>query len=398
MSSREATIQSLLSAFPNEKEVIQKYFQLIEAARVSMRGFVALKFLPTWIGKFLVMTGLVYWFTDYFKYASRSVTDVLNSLTSNQALKAVLAYNFGDYGTIPKDAPFSMHAALQNHFLRGVSYPIGGSSEIGFHIIPTITSRGGGVFVRAEVDQIITNDNGTIATGVRMKRDGNIISAPIIISDAGLINTANLLPRQASSRLENMLRHVSSGTGGLSVYVGLKGTAKELNLEGKHYWAMWTKSGQEDLDEIVTKYLKRSKEEIATAGPVPLLFISFPSAKDPLWESKHPNKSTATIVTFANYEWFKDWEKERVMHRGEEYEEMKRALGELIWNQTVSLFPQLKDKVEYFDVGTPITNKYYLAANGGEMYVPLLIPSPFLPPSSSLTSHLFSLLKVWCRS
>jgi all-trans-retinol 13,14-reductase len=365
-SSREETIQSLLTAFPNEKIAIEKYFHLIESARVSMRGFVALKFLPSWIAKLLVCTGLVHYFTDYFTYASRSVTQVLNSLTTNSALKAVLAYNFGDYGTIPRDAPFSMHAALQNHFLRGVSYPIGGSSEIGYHLIPTITRHGGGVFVRAEVEKILTNKEGTVATGVQMKRDGKILTAPIIISDAGLINTVNLLPSSASSHLDNMFRHVSPGTGGLSVYVGLNGTAKELNLEGKHYWAMWTRTGQEDLDDIVLRYLDRPREEI-TSGPIPLLFISFPSAKDPLWEEKHPGKSTATIVTFANYEWFREWENERVMHRGRDYDEMKKAIGELIWNQTVALFPQLKDKVEYFDVGTPITNKYYLAANGGEM-------------------------------
>jgi all-trans-retinol 13,14-reductase len=347
---------------------------LIEAARVSMRGFVALKFLPSWIAKLLVHTGLVHWFTDYFKYSSKSVTEVLDSLTTNSALKAVLAYNFGDYGTIPRDAPFSMHAALQNHFLRGVSYPVGGSSEIGYHLIPTITEHGGGVLVRAEVEKILTSSDGSVAIGVQMKRDGKVLKAPIIISDAGLINTMKLLssssstsaPTAASSRLENMFRHVTSGTGGLSVYIGLNGTSKELNLSGKHYWAMWTETGQEDLNDLVLKYLNRSFTEI-TSGPIPLLFISFPSAKDPLWEIKHPGKSTATIVTFANYEWFREWENERVMHRGKEYEEMKKALGELIWNQTVALFPQLKDKVEYFDVGTPITNKYYIAADGGEM-------------------------------
>ena len=43
-------------------------------------------------------------------------------------------------------------------------------------------------------------------------------------------------------------------------------------------------------------------------------------------------------------------------------------IGELIWKQTVALFPQLRDCVEYFDVGTPVTNRYYIRANKGEMY------------------------------
>ena len=212
----------------------------------------------------------------------------------------------GDYGTIPKHAPFTMHAALQNHFLKGVSYPIGGSSEIGFHIIPTITRAGGSVFVRAEVDSIITSEDGSVATGVRMKKDGKVISAPVIISNAGLFNTTEkLLAPPASARMGGMMEHVQHGNGGLSVYVGLNGTAEELGLEGKHYWAMWTRKGQEDLDAITEKYMARSQKD-AAKGVIPLLFISFPSAKDPLWPGKHPGKSTATIVTFANYDWFKE--------------------------------------------------------------------------------------------
>ena len=73
----------------------------------------------------------------------------------------------------------------------------------------------------------------------------------------------------------------------------------------QHYWAMWTKKGKEDLDFITEKYMNRSQATAAN-GVVPLLFISFPSAKDPLWSGKHPGKSTATIVTFANYDWFKE--------------------------------------------------------------------------------------------
>ena len=101
------------------------------------------------------------------------------------------------------------------------------------------------------------------------------------------------------------MEHVQHGSGGLSVYVGLNGTAEELGIAGKHYWAMWTTKGKEDLDAITERYMDRSQQD-AAKGVVPLLFISFPSAKDPLWPDKHPGKSTATIVTFANYDWFKE--------------------------------------------------------------------------------------------
>ena len=65
------------------------------------------------------------------------------------------------------------------------------------------------------------------------------------------------------------------------------------------------------------KYCELGAEE-ALDAQVPLLFISFPSAKDPNWIN-HPgreNKSTCAIVTLATWEWFKQWESQPVKRRG----------------------------------------------------------------------------------
>lgn len=69
-------------------------------------------------------------------------------------------------------------------------------------------------------------------------------------------------------------------------------------------------------------------------------------------------KTTCTIITLAPYEWFEEWEDERVMKRGQEYEEIKNRLGKRAWEQTCKLFPQVRDKLDFFDVGSPLSNKY----------------------------------------
>jgi all-trans-retinol 13,14-reductase len=299
---------------------------------------------------------LIHYMSDFYKHAASSVTDTIATITANPRLRAVLAYNFGDYGTVPRDAPFIMHAILQNHFLKGVSYPTGGSSQIAFSIIPTILSAGGAVLVRADVESIVIENNA--AVGVKLRRDGNIVRAPTVISDAGLMNTVHrLLPSNVRPQFDHMLRHVRPGTGGMSVYVGLRGTAEELGLNGKHYWAVWDDASgpqacsQTDLDAIVQKFLNWDASDISASKPnVPMLFISFPSAKDPLWPQRHPNKSSATIVTFANYNWFRKWEDGRVMHRGDDYDAFKKTLGDMVWEQTLSLFPQLRDKVRVANI------------------------------------------------
>ena len=60
--------------------------------------------------------------------------------------------------------------------------------------------------------------------------------------------------------------------------------------------------------EDLIKYYS-SDAESAMDLDVPLMFLSFPSAKDPNWKL-HPgreNKSTMALVTISKWEWFNQW-------------------------------------------------------------------------------------------
>ena len=52
-----------------------------------------------------------------------------------------------------------------------------------------------------------------------------------------------------------------------------------------------------------------------------------------------------TVITLARWEWFEQWQAERVKKRGDDYESFKSAIGERIWRQVLAMFPQLEDKV-----------------------------------------------------
>ncbi len=56
-------------------------------------------------------------------------------------------------------------------------------------------------------------------------------------------------------------------------------------------------------------------------------------------------KSTCTVITLANWEWFEQWKDARVMKRGEEYERIKNGIAQRMWEQVLAFYPQLKDKV-----------------------------------------------------
>ena len=52
------------------------------------------------MSKILIKTGLLNYVTDFFKFSEKTVLDVLDEIITDKDLKAVLAYNFGDYGKI----------------------------------------------------------------------------------------------------------------------------------------------------------------------------------------------------------------------------------------------------------------------------------------------------------
>ena len=74
------------------------FLTFLQDANKSYTGAVVLKLLPKAIVNFAVSTGLISLITNFFKYSSRTLTEVVDELTNNEELKAVLCYSFGDYG------------------------------------------------------------------------------------------------------------------------------------------------------------------------------------------------------------------------------------------------------------------------------------------------------------
>lgn len=358
----------LKGKFPKEKDNIERFFQLVHEVHSGNHNSMLVKFIPLWAAWLLEVTGLINYFTSFYKWNKKTCKEVVAEITKNQELRDIFCYCFGDYGTPPSKAGFPMQTLLISHFSKGAAYPVGGASEIAFHIIPVIEAAGGKVLVRAEVSKIITDSSGQ-ACGVEVKKGKEVVqvAAPIIISDAGLYNTLErLLPRDiaASSRLWEITQTAEHGPGCLSVFVGIDCDEEELQI--LHRGNAWVYTGN-DIDKLTLDYLKMTRDEGLDVD-VPLLFISFPSTKDPEWKKKYPGKTTMAIVTLMPYDWVSEWNENRVKKRGDEYESIKKTFGHKAVEQACQLFPSIRDHIDYVSVGTPVSNNYYLGAPRGEIY------------------------------
>jgi len=360
----------LKTEFPAEEHsAIDKYFSLVKACGKSSYLHGALKLLPLWVVKIVLKLGIIRLFNLMSEAYTTRTSEVVNSLTKNKDLRTIFTYCWGDYGTLPSKSSFSMQATLNRHFSKGGgSYPRGGASEIAFNIIPVIEAAGGRVLVRANVTGIVHKYGKVCGVTVTKGSDSMEIIAPMIISSAGLYNTfLKLLPKELSSKsyYTQVANSLKPGVAAMNVFVGLNISNDELEVRKQNVWSFC----ESDSEEAASRYFDLEPEE-AMDTDVPLLFISFPSTKDPEWEN-HPGrkgKSTLAIVTLANWEWFKQWEDKTVKRRGDDYDELKNCIGHRMIEQTCKLFPQIRDKIDYIDIASPVTNKHYLSAPHGEIY------------------------------
>lgn len=359
-------VDGLKKQFPDETAAIDRFVTLVKKISRGSSHMTLLKILPLPLVRFLKSTGLLVSVSPFCKMLSKSLSEVVSELTTNTDLKAVFSYIFPTYGVIPTQSSFPLHALIYDHYLKGGWYPQGGASEIAFHSIPIIDRAGGAVLTKAPVQSILVNSQGK-ACGVSVKKGQDVVNifAPVVISDAGIFNTyERLLPEKlrALPGIQRQLSMVQHGAGGFSVFIGLRGSKEELELQAKNYYVYM----QNDMDEAFISYMNSSRE--TAAKMIPFAYISSPSAKDPLWEKKYPGKSTLIILTAARYEWFEEWKEERVSKRGDEYEDLKNTFVEALMEPLFRIYPQVKDKIEHVSAGTPLSNQHYIAAPQGEWY------------------------------
>ena len=345
---------NLVRQFPNETHAIDAYLKLLDRSGDALSAFGISRTMPDFV-RWLAKPWIAWQQRGAFH---RNTWDVLSELTDDRDLIATLCGQWGDMGLPPKRSPFMAHAMIARHYLYGGFYPVGGAWQIAESIIPKIQAGGGEVFTYARVDNILVEDGKV--TGVAMQ-DGHRIECDCVISSAGVDNTFNHLLPAATVERSGYRRHmqnVQPSVAHLGVYIGLQGTAEELGLPRTNFWIYPSNDYDADLDAFL--------ENASDAFPV--VYISFPSAKDPDYENRHPGTSTIEIVAPAPYAWFEKWRDETWGKRGDDYEAFKQALGDRLMEYVYEKLPQLRGKVDYFEVSTPLSTNWFGGYQRGELY------------------------------
>jgi len=398
LCGRERLIREIAKQVnPNEPEVIkrlEKFLQFCRFARNTITGMFIARLVPRWLEN-IMFGGLK---EMYYRVGKLSTGYVLSAMLEHgmsedevvnetplpsepavklpntwNRLKGVMVHPLGDYACQPRDSTFIAHALTACYYLNGAAYTDGPTQSISNSCAKVIYEHGGECFVNCYVDEIIIKDNK--AVGVRVckatsmegkkyleeKPEMTEIYAPAIVNAAGIHNLYhNLLPQDLSIVAEfKKYNKCIPSYGHMYLFVAIEGDADEVGIPKTNTWYF---NGY-NTDECFDKYFADP-----TSHRPPTVYLGFPCTKDPTWKSRFPGISNCILISDGLYKWFEEWEDLRTHKRGDEYDQLKEKFAAKLLEVLYEKVPQVKGKVLWYEVGTPVSDSNFLKSYEGGSY------------------------------
>jgi len=368
----------LAKRFPKEKKNVANYLDMVR--EVSRQ----LQLIPTMDGFWDMVT--IPWRTRHMgKYGLFSLKRVIDWYINDPLLKKILNIQCGDHGLPPGRASFVLHSALMSHYFEGGFYPMGGGGAIVKAMTKAIKKYDGVIKTGTAVEKIIIeqiNDK-KVATGAILL-DGSTIRAEHVISNAdpGITYRKLIGEEHLSTKLKKKLDQAKYSCTSLILFLVLDMDVSAAGLDSGNIWLMPNK----DLDNFYEEMMTENLEKIDSFSG---MFVSCTTLKDPsTYDGKH---HCLEVVTFINYDAFKQFKQEG-RERSEAYKKYKSSLENKMLNGLEKVLPDVRSHIVKMELGTPITNEYYINSTKGAVYgteKSLKHIGPFAFPSKTEIENLY---------
>ena len=184
--------------------------------------------------------------------------------------------------------PFpQVHAGTAAHYFGGGFYPVGGPQKIVDALIPTIEKAGGRVLVKAAATSLVMEGGrccGVVVNGEDTVRAKNVVVAAGCVATLSLLRTVDAASRVPWAPLIREAAptdaapaegadggQLAPGISHMYAFIGLDGTADELELRSQNLWVLPTSEGGFDFE-------RRADECAAVRCSSPCAPLSLPSS------------------------------------------------------------------------------------------------------------------------
>ncbi len=356
---KQRFLEQLIRDFPKEERGIRKFFKvfdkIVKAGTDSGASGSGLPSMLVYILKHPVM----------IKYSRVPYQKLLDEVTSDTRLQAVLAANCAYYGVPPAKASVIIAILVWYHYFNGAYYPHGGSGSFRDAFVNKLQNYGIVLKNRSRVDSIEKQGPEFI---IKTASDEQYTSR-VVVSNADPVITLGRLvsPELVPYQIKRKTDGLQPSGGSFYAFVGTDLDLQALGMTDAniHHFESY------HINEIYEGWLTPNPAEDLDC---PYLFITSASLKDPNGNHAPAGYHNLEIITGVNYEIFKDWANLASMKRGADYKSLKEKIGERLIAAAERYIPDLTQHLDFVEYATPLTNEYRVNAVRGGNYGPIQTP------------------------
>jgi len=349
----ELLVKRLQKKFPKEKKGIEQYLNLIKTVSKEVQ-------MIPYINGFWNKLLIPYKTRHMGRNAPFTLNKVINRYIKDPLLKRILNIQCGDHALAPDKVNFLMHSGLMTHYFSGGFYPMGGGGALIKSMTNAIKRYKGEVWTKSGVMKILIEDGPEKkATGVVLE-DGRKLYASRIVSNTDPDITYKKLvgEKYLSKKLLKKLNKTKYSCTSLMLFLTVDMDLRKAGMDSGNVWMMPNRDMNAFYKEMMTADLK---DEKAFEG----MFISCTSLKDPSsYDGKYHTLEAITLVDYAPFEKFTN----EAEQRSQEYLDFKDLLTKKMLGALEKVIPGISNHIVQLEMGTPITNEYYVNTTRGNIY------------------------------
>jgi len=359
---KERFKEKLHKEFSKEERGISKFFKVLDKITQAVEASTSMAGGPVGTLKFLLKHPVM------LKYSRVPYQKLLDEVTSDKQLQAVLSGYCGTYGLPPQKTSIIIAMEVLNYFLAGAYYPRGGSSAFRDAFLDALRNHGAQMKNKARVVKIDKK-----GSEFSVETDsGENYTTQVVISNADPVITLGKLvdPRIVPSKIRKKVERLRPSLGVFYAFIGTDLDLPSLGIaDGNilHYDSF-------DVNRVFEIMTDSSLQET-----VPFCYITSPSGKDPQGDHAPPGRHAIELFTYSNYTIFEKWRNAPSMKRGEEYGALKEKIGKRLVKTIERYIPDLSEHLDHVEYATPLSSEYWVNAVKGGISGPEQTPDQMGP-------------------
>ena len=344
--------ETLIKAFPEEKDAIHRYYETVWKFNREIIAFTAKSANssgePSSIKKLVMKALFPKLYPTLAKYAVKSTDDVLNEFFKSKELQLCLSAYWCFMGMPPERFPFTILARCTYIYTEDKPYYLrGGSQVISQALTEAIKKAGGSVFFNTGVKKIVLKDGK--ASGI-ITEDGVEHTCKKIISNISpTVTYANLLDeKDIPKKAREYLKAYTVGISALTCFIGLDCPPETVGFTDSFNLTYDTLDANRD---FMNSYELNTEID-------PIVSTCY-TVDDPSVSPKG-----TSIVTAGTLKYGEAWEK----LSPEQYYKAKYDAANTIVDRLEKRYPGFRSHIEEMEIATPLTHMRYLNHPGGAIY------------------------------